>query len=107
MHPPGVWPPGCFPPVDWDEEEHRSRLRGFRDRLRPLGIGELIKRAVETGDVHEATAAMDLLREAPGAFRLAVESFEDAYEAAGPTERGRIECCLAYLLLPAEERPPG
>jgi hypothetical protein len=67
----------------------------------------LVRRAVETADVHEATTAMDLLREAPGAFQLVLDAFEGAYEAAGPMERVRIECCLAYLLLPAEERPPG
>jgi hypothetical protein len=106
MRPRSVWPPNCFPPVVWDWEKHRRRLGEARDRLAPIGVAELVRRAVETACAYEATAVMELLGDARDAFDRVVEAFETAYEAAGPGGRRRIECCLAYLFLLPEEGPP-
>jgi hypothetical protein len=106
MRPRSVWPPNCFLPVPGDGEEHRRRLGEARDRLAPVGVAELVRRAVETACAYEATAAMDLLGDARDAFDRVVEAFEAAYEGAEPEAQSRIECCLAYLFLLPEEGPP-
>jgi hypothetical protein len=108
MRPQSDWPPGCFPRVAWDEGGHRRQLGEVHGRLRPLGVEELVRLAVEAACVYEATAAMEmLLREARDAFDRVVEAFETAYDDASPRARCRIECCLAWLVLPPEEVPSG